>query len=463
MPPLQVSMHLNISMLWDDYLAKHQTEKKYKHFDYPRPLSSVDAYVCDPNKVATHSFFPFIHKQFTRRRISKSNGKIARIAPKVREINFCCHLDRCVYQRYSYLLGELYESFVKSRNLEDVAIAYRSLGKSNLDFAVEAFDYIVSCQQCFVFVTDFSNFFDNIAHGTLKQKIKEICNTKSLSGDFYAIYKNITKYSYIDSEDIKKVLDSKNILLRGGCYLRNLKFESFKPYVKKNRNSYGIPQGAPISAVLSNIYMIGFDEELNRLVKINNDGKYFRYCDDILIVVPINRFSDTKKIQKELLDFFTSHEGIAKINGDKTDSFYFSNGQFTSLSKQGKSQVRLDYLGLCFDGLSRKIREKSIGKYLYRSRRKAIYAGKKKASRLKECIKNKKTNFIYPKNLYDRYSTCSRSVRNKSTKQRHRSSRNFLSYLRRALPLLVNDSASKNILLTSKKRISYYMKLGAKK
>ncbi|WP_257983354.1 reverse transcriptase domain-containing protein, partial [Vibrio parahaemolyticus] len=55
--------------------------------------------------------------------------------------------------------------------------------------------------------------------------------------------------------------------------------------MKKNRESQGIPQGSPMSGLLSNIYMIDFDIKLKNYAESLN-GKYYRYCDDLLCILP---------------------------------------------------------------------------------------------------------------------------------------------------------------------------------
>src|SRR6185312_4403266 len=51
---------------------------------------------------------------------------------------------------------------------------------------------------------------------------------------------------------------------------------------------YGIPQGLAISALLSNVYLIDYDQMMSK--KAKDEGFYYRrYCDDILIVCDIGR------------------------------------------------------------------------------------------------------------------------------------------------------------------------------
>jgi hypothetical protein len=54
---------------------------------------------------------------------------------------------------------------------------------------------------------------------------------------------------------------------------------------KQHSESFGIPQGSPISDLLANIYLVDFDCEIQSLVS-SVGGVYRRYSDDILIILP---------------------------------------------------------------------------------------------------------------------------------------------------------------------------------
>ena len=55
--------------------------------------------------------------------------------------------------------------------------------------------------------------------------------------------------------------------------------------IVKNPNSYGIPQGSPISALLANVYMLDIDKKIYEIVTGHN-GMYMRYSDDFIIILP---------------------------------------------------------------------------------------------------------------------------------------------------------------------------------
>ena len=79
---------------WDDFVKRHDETKSYAHFDLPVSLAmpSIQKYVLDKNKISQHSFYPFIHFQQNNSRYGKKTAK------KIRELYYCSHLDRCVYQ-----------------------------------------------------------------------------------------------------------------------------------------------------------------------------------------------------------------------------------------------------------------------------------------------------------------------------------------------------------------------------
>ena len=281
-----------ICQAWVDFVKHHNDTKPYAHFDLRVSLSmpSIRKYVMDRTKIVTHSFYPFIH-------FEKKNSRYGKKGPKKpRELYYCSHLDRCVYQRYAFLLNYQYSIWACENNIDDVAIAYRdNLGKNNIDFAKDAFDAIRSFPQCFIFVGDFTNFFDNLEHQYLKKMMCEVLGVERLPQDYFSVFKNITRFSSWDWKDIVKAA-GENIAERGvrkkinskETVLTKEQFQKNKKDIKKNISGVGVPQGSPVSAVLSNIYMIKFDKDIKRYVT-SKGGIYMRYSDDFIIVLPYER------------------------------------------------------------------------------------------------------------------------------------------------------------------------------
>jgi hypothetical protein len=52
---------------------------------------------------------------------------------------------------------------------------------------------------------DFKDFFGSLKHLVLKEKIQRLLNAERLSKDWFSIYKNITKYSFIEQEIIFEI------------------------------------------------------------------------------------------------------------------------------------------------------------------------------------------------------------------------------------------------------------------
>ncbi|MBB6695299.1 hypothetical protein H7B90_28275 [Cohnella xylanilytica] len=250
-------------------------------------------------------------------------------------------------------------------------------------------------------------------------------DVEKLPSDYFAVYKNITKYSYWN---IDSLLELNNLKMNneGILELKQLKTvltpEQFKAlkkeHIKPNPNCYGIPQGSAISAVLSNIYMLEFDEAIKRVVSAKQ-GLYMRYSDDFIIVLPKVSVEQYKH-DFEILNTNIQKIPSLKLEPDKTQVFHYTNRQIISCNEMVLDCVKnkgnfMNYLGFTFDGQNVTLRDKTISKYYYK-----LYRKLKTISKNKGVTKNGRR--ISCENVYLRYSVKGSGDKNG----------NFLTYVRRA-------------------------------
>ena len=428
---------------WVDFVKHHNDTKPYAHFDLRVSLSmpSIRKYVMDRTKIVTHSFYPFIH-------FEKKNSRYGKKGPKKpRELYYCSHLDRCVYQRYAFLLNYQYNIWACENNIDDVAIAYRdNLGKNNIDFAKDAFDAIRSFPQCFILVGDFTNFFDNLEHQYLKKMMCEVLGVERLPQDYFSVFKNITRFSSWDWKDIVKAA-GENIAERGvrkkinskETLLTKEQFQKNKKDIKKNISGVGVPQGAPISAVLSNIYMIKFDKDIKRYVT-SKGGIYMRYSDDFIIVLPYERDAEIADFTSYIFSYVESMKGLIDLQKEKTSCYTYKD----EVIYEGDQPSSINYLGFLFDGKNIRIRPRAITKYYYRMRRKAHTIGRSNWT-------SSKGRRISAKELYSIYS-------------RNDEKQTFIDYARKAKGILkLNDQEANALIKHHKRKIAMAIKEGQKK
>ena len=432
-----------ICQAWVDFVKRHNETKPYAHFDLRVSLSmpSIRKYVMDRAKIVTHSFYPFIHFERKNSRYGKKGPK------KPRELYYCSHLDRCVYQRYAFLLNCQYNIWAYKNNIDDVAIAYRdNLGKNNIDFAKDAFDAIRSFPQCFILVGDFTNFFDNLEHQYLKKMMCEVIGVERLPQDYFSVFKNITRFSSWDWKDIVKAA-GENIEERGvrkkinskDTVLTKEQFQKSKKDIRKNVSGIGVPQGSPISAVLSNIYMIEFDKDIKRYVT-SKDGIYMRYSDDFIIVLPYERNSEIADFTRYIFSYVESMKGLIDLQKEKTSCYTYKN----EVVYEGDQPSSINYLGFLFDGKNIRIRPRAITKYYYRMRRKAHTIGRSNWT-------SSKGRHISAKELYSIYS-------------RNDEKQTFIDYARKAKGILkLNDQETDALIKHHKQKIAMAIKEGQKK
>ncbi|MGO4344527.1 reverse transcriptase domain-containing protein [Paenibacillus sp. MCAF9] len=262
--------------------------------------------------------------------------------------------------------------------------------------------------------------------------MKYVLNQETLSDDYYAVFNNITKYSYLEKEDIDTELKTKHSQEEIKKLLRFFDDEQFRIFkkdkIKKNTKSFGIPQGAGISSVCSNIYLLDFDRKINEYVK-NHEGMYRRYCDDLIIVIPIDEENGEYNHvpHKDFLNYVINEIPNLSIQEEKTGQYLFSNNEILKVDNTSNSS-RLDYLGFTFDGHNVRVRDKSLFKFYNRAYRKVRICNKKS----KEY--GRKT---YRRGLYENYTHLGK---------RRKGHGNFLSYISRAQKAFDSNSITNNLM-----------------
>jgi hypothetical protein len=342
--------------------------------------------VVQPANVSEHKFFPFIHFQIKQFKLSKKleqrENELSVMDPyKKRDIYYAGHLDSYIYSYYNEKLLEYYERFLQNNYLE-CSIAYRHIdknnvgtGKSNIDFAAEAFKEIKNRKECYAIGLDIHSFFDELDHKILYKNLCKLTEKDKLPDDLYQIYKILTKFHFIELDEL---LNNKYIKANRSDFwdkethsfkkicstkiFRTILTEN-KDIIKKNPNvNKGIPQGTNLSGTLANIYMLDFDVAIQNFVsKIN--GYYRRYSDDILILV------NTKKELDYLLILVENELNKLKLelSKHKTVCCHFNNDNCEfepcSLRSNYSGNAEFQYLGFTYNGKIILVRNGTIGAF----------------------------------------------------------------------------------------------------
>lgn len=395
-------------------------QRRYLHFDEPLGFDKAAALVSDPAAVARHAFWPLISYEIETSKIKEdvATGELMS-KDKIRNIAYAAHSDSHILSYYCSELAAKYELAISERRIGSAVLAFRSLGKNNIDFAKLAFEEISRQGDCTAIAFDITKFFDSLDHSLLKRRWRELLGASELPNDHYAVFKAIAKFSKVDRNALFLTLGISAHNPRNGGR-RICEPADFRSKVRDanlintNQEVFGIPQGTAISALLSNIYMLEFDSAALAFAS-EVGGAYMRYCDDMLFIVPTNASEDVQvfaetEIKKLKLD----------INPDKTDICDFVKVAGTN---HLSTKRPLQYLGFLFDGRRILIRSAAFAKFSNRMKRAVSLAKKtmrsRNASRLASGGVERQ---LYLKKLYSRYS--------------HLGGRNFLRYGYRAADVM---------------------------
>lgn len=428
--------------------------KFYPHIGLPLKLNEkqkICSYIKDQDKIKSHSFLPFIHKTIVSRKLRKSysndgtllnNGKRVIYEPKKRPIHYSSHLDANIFSYYGFILNKEYNKKLKINKLENVVTAYRQIpiiengkiirNKCNIDFANDVFNFIRNQNEDVVAITfDIKGFFDNLNHKILKDAWCKLFNWEYLKDDHYNVFRNITKFSYVEEEKLFDLFKDKIIIKTSNNEIKKISVDKLKYLYNKNAiafcekkqdidlirrkgliksnkyhnnklKDFGICQGSPISSVLANIYLFDFDKCISD--SINNEFElYRRYSDDMVIICPIDR----KQFYIELVEKQIVELAKLEIQKTKTQIFHFKKqGQkkkclqeFDGQINQNSHKRKFEYLGFCFDGETTLLKTSSLAKYYRKLKlnvRRCVYYS--------SIINNKSRGQIFKRRIYKKFS-----------------------------------------------------------
>jgi len=343
--------------------------RTYLHFDLPISRKQAETIACNPEAVGKRAFLPFIGYKFETPRIKRTPSGALERTTKTREIKIASHTDAAIYAHYGALLSPLYEKAVEDKAISNVVTAFRRLtpGKCNIDHAKEVFSFIESHRPCVALAFDIEKFFDRLDHQLLKMRWCELLGESRLPRDHFALFKSLTNFSFVDREELLMEFGISTHNPKAGNRRRICNGEEFRNRVRGKgllrfnpSPGKGIPQGSPVSALLSNIYMLEFDHRLSAAIS-EVGGLYRRYCDDIMLVVPL----DCVKLAEDLVHSLVAR-ALLNLNEAKTDRVLFPIGLRKPSEIPGDStgfSSEIQYLGFNYSGDRTFIRLSSISRY----------------------------------------------------------------------------------------------------
>jgi group II intron reverse transcriptase/maturase len=219
--------------------------------------------------------------------IPKENGK-------TRQLGIPSVVDRVIQQSISQVLSQIYE-----QQFSDTSYGFRP--RRSAHQALRTCQKNITEGYIWSVDMDLEKFFDTVNHS----KLIEVLSRTIKDGRVISL---IHKY------------------LNAGVVVRN-KFE---------QSVVGVPQGGPLSPLLSNVMLNELDKEIE-----NRGHRFVRYADDMVVLCKSKRSSE--RTLRNLLPYI---EGklFLKVNTEKTSVAYISNIKFLGYSfyrYNGMCQLRV--------------------------------------------------------------------------------------------------------------------------
>lgn len=384
-----------------DWYPSKRDLKRYPHFDNFLPPSEIEAIVKNPERVRTNAFFPFL------RYIKSWQPFRAEDVPhkkKERPIRYASRRDACIFAYYRHLLSKKYEKALRALGISNCVIGYRKIsvegegqrGKCNIHFAKDAFDAVSALGDCGAVALDISSYFENIDHEILRQVWCRLWDVDELPTDHAQVFKAITRYAVVDRNSVYERLGYYGPKPKGGkgflkpfnempmqlCTPKEFREKicggspDYPSLIEINEKTHGIPQGAPISDLLANAYLIDFDCKIAAFVR-ERGGYYYRYSDDILVLLPGGE-AEAQAAKEYAIDLIKSFGDQLVIKPEKSSMVQFrkgTEGQTFQHLEGAQGKAGLEYLGFRFDGASVFLRGSTLSAFY----RKITYSARRAA------------------------------------------------------------------------------------
>lgn len=377
-----------------DFEISDKHLKKYPHFDQILAPDELLAIVKDPERVAANAFLPFL--QYTKKYQPFRDDPVK---PKKKErlIRYASRRDSIIFAYYRFLLSIQYEARLIELGISAVPTAYRKIpmdgsgtaGKCNIDFANDLFEEVRKHEQCTVVALDIRKYFESIDHKRLYRVWSDLLDVEKQPADHLAVFKAITRYRFVDREatyerlgfigdktradgsTTRGYLRSFNTMPKQLCTPPEFRQKivgtdsAHSSLIVKNESQHGIPQGAPISDLLANAYLLEFDVAVTNYVKAKG-GRYWRYSDDIALVLPGGQEAGLEA-ETYISDLIRTYGDALEIKPSKTSIGRFKSSDDLTFDYEHvsgeKGRDGIEYLGFRFDGKKVYLRNSTLSNF----------------------------------------------------------------------------------------------------